>query len=148
MDILPQFMKYAAAFEKTLVDDDWTRIRPFFANNAVYEVKARSFGCRLEGPEAIFRGMKKSLDGFDRKFSGRDIQVLDGPHVEGDQMSMSWAVTYRKEGVTPFVLRGRSAVLYVDGKIVALSDSYEANIEDELAAWQKQTGMQLDASYT
>src|SRR6478735_3425581 len=68
MEILQQFMAYAAAFEQTLVDDDWTRLRPFFAADAVYEVQSEDVGCRLVGPEAIFAGMKKSLNGFDRRF--------------------------------------------------------------------------------
>ncbi|MBI3784175.1 MAG: nuclear transport factor 2 family protein [Deltaproteobacteria bacterium] len=148
MEILPQFMKYAADFEKTFVDDDWSRLRLYFAENAVYEVKARSFGCRLQGPDAIFRGIKKSLDGFDRKFSGRDIQVTSGPEVDGNEMRMTWAVTYSKEGIAPFVLRGQSTARYEGDKIVALTDSYDPSIETELEAWQKQNGLKLEASYT
>jgi SnoaL-like domain len=148
MDILLQFMAYAGDFEKTLADDDWTRIRQYFADDAVYEVKAESFGCRLAGPPAIFAGMKKSLDGFDRKFAGREVAVTSGPEIDGEEMRMGWAVTYEKEGVTPFVLRGRSLVRYRDGRIAYLSDIYEPSIERELADWQRRTGIGLDASYT
>src|SRR5690349_21367083 len=57
MENLPRFMAYAADFEKTLVDDDWSRLRQYFADDAVYEVKAESFGCKLSGPDAIFKGI-------------------------------------------------------------------------------------------
>ena len=112
MDNLTAFMRYAADFEKTLADDDWSRLRQYFAPDAVYEVKAPGFPCRLQGPDAIFKGMKKSLDGFDRKFDGRSVDVTKGPEITADGLSMEWAVTYRKAGKTPYVLRGASDVRF------------------------------------
>jgi len=148
MDILQQFMAYAGDFERTLVDDDWTRLARYFAPDAVYEVKASSFGCKLEGRQAIFAGMKKSLDGFDRKFSGRDIEVTSGPEIHGDELQMDWKVTYKKEGLVPFVLRGRSTARYRDAEIVRLTDAYDPSVEAEFAAWTNASGIDLDGSYT
>ena len=147
MNILEQFLAYAGDFEKTLADDDWSRLRRYFADDAVYEVKAKSFGCRLVGPSAIFAGMKKSLDGFDRKFAKRDIEVTSGPEISGDEMQMTWKVVYSKEGLSQFVLRGGSVVRYADGKITYLSDRYDPSIEAEFAAWQRENPVRLDPSY-
>ena len=148
MENLTHFMQYAADFEKTLADDDWTRLRRYFAEDAVYEVQSTTFGCKLTGPDAIFKGMKKSLDGFDRKFDGRSVDVTKGPEIDGDAMRMEWAVTYRKAGKTPYVLRGRSEVRYRDAKITRLVDSYDdATTTAEAAAWMQQNGMVLDPSY-
>ncbi|HME70466.1 MAG TPA: hypothetical protein VKM54_11450, partial [Myxococcota bacterium] len=36
--LLQRFVEYAQAFEKTYVDDDWTRLEPYFAPDAVYRV--------------------------------------------------------------------------------------------------------------
>jgi hypothetical protein len=146
MDILPLFMAYARDFELTLADDDWTRLAQYFAADAVYEVVA-PFGCRLVGPPAIFKGMKKSLDGFDRKFARRDVEVTSGPDISGDQMALGWKVVYHQDGVPPFVLRGRSTVRYADGRIVQLADSYDASVATEFAAWQREAGLKLDPSY-
>ena len=85
MDNLPLFMKYAADFEKTLADDDWTRLRQYFAADAVYEVKSDGFPCKLTGPDAIFKGIKKSLDGFDRKY----LETIQ-------QYFSAWSVSYNK----------------------------------------------------
>lgn len=148
MDIMQQFFAYAGDFERTLADDDWSRLRAYFADDAVYEVQAPLFGCRLVGPQAIFAGMKKSLDGFDRRFEGRDIAVTDGPEVAAVEIRAGWTVTYRKTGVPPFVLRGRSTVRYRDGRIVQLTDSYDPDVARELAAWQRESGMSVDVSYT
>jgi hypothetical protein len=146
MDILRSFMVYARDFEKTLADDDWSRLGQYFAPDAVYEVKA-PFGCRLVGPAAIFAGIKKSLDGFDRKFARRDVEVTSGPDVSGDEMQMGWKVVYHKDGIPPFTLRGRSSARYADGKIAHLVDSYEPSVETEFAAWQRETGLELDPTY-
>src|SRR5262249_26017235 len=148
MDIVQQFMAYAGDFERTLADDDWQRLRRYFADDAVYEVKADAFGCRLTGPTAIFAGIRKSLNGFDRKFSSRDIDVTSGPDVAGDEMRMSWSVPHHKEGRPPLVLGGRSMVRYAGDKIAYLADFYDPSVGDELAAWQRETGVAIDPSYT
>jgi hypothetical protein len=147
MDIMQPFMAYARDFERTLADDEWARLRQYFADDAVYEVQAEGFGCRLVGPAAIFAGMKKSLDGFDRKFTRRDIAVTSGPEIADDQMRMGWSVTYHRDGSPPFVLRGRSSVHYAGGKIVHLIDAYDASVGTEFATWQRASGLHLDPSY-
>ncbi len=147
MDNLARFMKYAADFEKTLADDDWSRLRQYFADDAVYEVDSEGFGCSLRGPDAIFTGIKKSLDGMDRKFDGRDLAVTSGPDVDADGLRMGWQVTYRKEGKTPYVLNGRSEVRYRDGRIVHLADRYDPSEGPKAAAWMQQNGMPFDPSY-
>lgn len=147
MNILQQFLAYAGDFEKTYADDDWTRLRQYFAEDAVYEVKAQSFGCKLQGRDAILKGIKKSLDGFDRKFDGRKIKVSSGPDVDETEIRMSWEVTYTKPGWTPYVLSGRSVARYADGKIVYLSDAYEPSVEEAGVTWQRVNGVQLDPAY-
>ena len=148
MDIMQQFMAYARDFERTLADDDWTRLQQYFADDAVYDVNAEGFGCHLTGPSAIFAGMKKSLDGFDRNFTKRDIEVTSGPEVSADEIRMGWKVIYTKEGLPPFVLSGRSAVRYAGDKIAHLADSYDPSVAVEFAAWQRESGVALDPSYT
>ena len=147
MDNLTRFMAYAADFEKTYADDDWSRLHQYFADDAVYEVKSDVFGCSLKGPDAIFKGIKKSLDNFDRKFDERGIDVTGGPHVDGDRLSADWTVTYRKAGKTPYPLRGHTDAYYRDGKIVRLVDSFDAKVGPEAEAWMRQNGMTLDPSY-
>ncbi|MGH7787514.1 MAG: nuclear transport factor 2 family protein [Candidatus Binatia bacterium] len=146
MDTLQQFMAYAGDFERTYADDDWSRLRAHFADDAIYDVRG-SFGCTLVGPTAIFTGMKKSLDNFDRRFTARDIAVTSGPEVDGAELRVGWQVTYTKEGLPPFVLRGRSTVRCANGVIVYLSDSFEPEVAGELADWQRRTGVAIDPSY-
>jgi hypothetical protein len=148
MDTMQRFMAYAADFEKTFEDDDWSRVKPYFADDAVYAVKGAAFACKLTGPDAICAGIKKSLDGFDRKFDRRDIEVVGQPEVDGDEITLSWKVLYQKEGLASYTLPGRSTVRYRDGKIAYLSDSYDPSVNETFIAWQRDNGFALDPSYT
>jgi hypothetical protein len=148
MTIVERFLAYAADFEKTLVDDDWSRLRHYFSEDAVYRVESDLFGCELSGPDSIFAGMKKSLDGFDRVFPEREIAVTQGPEVLGEQMRLSWTVTYHRDDLPDFVLRGKSLARIRDARIDLLVDSYEEGIDIDLAEWMRETGTKLDPSYT
>jgi hypothetical protein len=145
MENLQRFMQYAADFE------DARRRRlvaaaPVLCGRRRLRGENRVFR-QLTGPDAIFKGMKKSLDGFDRKFDGRSVDLTSGPDVEGDTIRMGWTVTYRKAGKTPYPLHGRSEVRYRDGKIAYLGDSYDASVGPAAAAWMHENGMTLDPSY-
>jgi hypothetical protein len=141
MSILERFVAYAEDFEKTYLDDDWSRLTQYFAPNAVYAVS----GATLTGPAAIFRGMKKSLDGFDRKFVERRIEMAAPPHVEGDTLTLDWLVTYERPGAPPVPLRGRSVAHYAGDAIVRLEDSLDN--DDTVASWMAKYGTGLDPSY-
>ena len=147
MDNLKVFLAYAGDFEKTYKDDDWSRLTQHFTPDAIYEVKGLGMDCRIQGPSAIFKGIKKSLDGMDRKFSSRTIAVTSGPDMEGDKMNVGWTVTYAKEGVPTLPLRGRTEARFRDGKIAYLGDSYDASMAKDAAEWAKQSPLKIDGSY-
>lgn len=148
MDNPTCFMQYAAAFEVTFKDDDWSRLRPYFTDDAVYEIQSETFPATLRGPDAIFKGMKKSLDGFDRRFDTRTIAIVEAPAFEGDTMHVGWEVTYGKSGKTPFVLPGRTTARFRDGKIAVLTDTFDASVGPAAAQWMRDNAMVFDASYT
>jgi hypothetical protein len=147
MSTLERFMAYAADFEKTYVDDDWSRLYQYFCDDAVYRVESDLFGCELTGPAAIFAGIKKSLDGFDRRFTGREIAITEGPEVDGDELSATWKVTYTKDGLPPFVLRGKSMARMRDGKVALLLDTYDEQVAVEASEWMREAGVEFDLSY-
>jgi hypothetical protein len=147
MNAMEKFRDYAADFEKTYIDDDWSRLRTHFADDAVYEVRSAAFGCRLVGPDAIFRGIKKSLDGFDRRFARRELAVDSVREATQHAFELSWIVTYTKDGAPPFVLRGSSRAELVDGRIARLVDSYDETMDHEGREWVAKHGAGFDVSY-
>jgi hypothetical protein len=147
MTAMEKFRDYAEDFERTFHDDDWSRLRMHFADDAVYEVRSTTFGCRLVGPEAIFRGIKKSLDGFDRRFSGREIGIISVRDATDEGLEVAWEVAYTKQDDPPFRLRGRTRVTYENGLIVALADIYDEAMDREAADWLKKHAPDFDLSY-
>lgn len=147
MGTLESFMQYAAAFEQTFADDDWSRLEPYFAEDAVYEVVGGPMACRIEGRDAILSGLKKSLDGFDRRLDGRVIAPTSPPEVTEDSVALSWQVTYSKEGAPDYVLEGRTRARYAGGVIVELVDSYSPEIAASASAWIEKYAPDLDPSY-
>src|SRR5512132_2341033 len=103
MTPLQRFGSYAQDFEATLKDDDWSRLAQYFTPDATYEVSGDPFTCSIRGRDAIFTGLKKSLDGFDRRFATRETGLEGVPVVDGDTVSLSWAVTYTRPGALPLV---------------------------------------------
>lgn len=145
------FMDYAAAFEETLVDDNWSRLTPFFSEGATYEVRGGPLACSIQGREAILKGLKKSVDGLDRRCDERVLEVTDGPHVRavpaGQEVRLDWLVSYIR-GESPAVgLAGRSVFTVSDGCITAMRDEYADDALVPLGAWLQQYGADLDGSY-
>src|SRR5262245_64440460 len=135
MGPLERFIEYAQDFEKTYDDDDWSRLERYFAPDAVYEVRNTAFACHIEGARAILRGIKRSLDGFDRRLGKRTIDLVEAPVEEGDTVKIIWTATYATPGAPPFVLRGRSTARYRGDAIVELVDEYGDETDEEAGAW-------------
>lgn len=145
------FMEYAAAFEETYVDDDWSRLTRFFHDDARYEVRGGPMACELSGRDAIFKGIKKSLDGLDRRFEERAIEITDGPHVmalpAGEEVRIGWLVTYGRGDSPRVAIPGASVFTVADGRIAAMRDEYDDAALGPVAAWLQEYGTDLDGSY-
>ncbi len=148
MTVLESSMAYAGDFERSYEDDDWDRIIPYFADDAVYEVASEVFGSTMKGPAAIIKGLKKSLDGFDRKFATRTIELIGQPEIDGDEIRLQWSVLYTQDGVAPYQLNGRSTVRLSGDKIVYLADHYDADADAALIDWRAKNDLEIDPSYT
>jgi hypothetical protein len=142
-----RFARYAQDFEATYDDDDWSRLERHFAPDAVYEVRNVRFACRLVGRDAILGGLKKSLDGFDRRLPKRGLAITDPPVEDGDAMTVGWTATYEPSGAPAFVLHGRSTVRYRGEVIAELVDEYPDGMSDAVERWGRAHVPGMDASY-
>lgn len=140
-------LAYATAFEVTYEDDDWERLRPYFAADAVYEVVGGPMACRIEGADNILRGLKKSVDGFDRQLDSRRIDLPAAPVVEGDTLKLQWVVTYTRDDSPPGELLGRSEATVRDGVIVELRDFYDDAELAPFGEWLARHAPDLDGTY-
>ncbi len=141
------FGAYAAAFEKAVVNDDWSLVEPFFTADAIYEVglDPPMGGC-FEGRAAILVYFKQVLDQFDRRFESREIALLDGPKEDGQSVWIRGSATYRATGVPEFVLELEETATFEKDCILRLEDRYEPTMKRRIAAYMKEHGAKLGIS--
>ena len=148
---LKVFTDYAAAFEQTYIDDDWSRLAQYFPEEASYEVRGGPLACEITGREAIFAGLRKSINGLDRRCSDRRLDLIDSPSVvatgDGHEVSVGWRVTYQYKDAPEMVLPGRSVFNIANGVIVAMRDEYNEAELGDVGIWLQEYGEGLDGSY-
>ena len=147
MSIVQHLFAYAADFEKTFVDDDWSRLERRFAEDATYEVQNTSFACTVRGRDAILAALRKSIEGFDRRFDDRQLAVTRGPVVEDDTVEIDWTATYVKADAPDYLLVGGSVARFDGDRIVYLCDRYPDGVSESAAAWIREHAPDFDPSY-
>ena len=147
MSPLKDFIAYAADFEKTYADDDWSRLEKYFTEDVVYEVRgAEAYSCRIKGRDAMFAGMKRSVDGFDRRCE-RTGGLRGTPSEDGDRATISWTVSYTRGDSPEIQLLGRSEVEFSEGRIQRMVDTFEEFDGPAYQKWMENYGEGLNASY-
>ena len=138
MSILDRYRAYADAFEESYVDDDWSRIEPYFTENAVYEGEPED----ARGREAVLAKLKNGVDNFDRRMDSRspDFQT---PTVEGDTLTMKWTVTYTKAGLPDLVIAGVETAVFEGDRIALLRDTFDPAAQKRFEQWMTQHGAAL-----
>lgn len=144
MDRMARFQEYAAAFEDFVKSDDASVLEPFFAENAVYQITGgEPFGGRHEGRAAVIGHLKRSLDGFDRRFESRQLEVLDGPVLRDGDVWMRWRASYKTPGVAELVIDGEETVRFDGDRIALLHDVFPPEAGPLLQHWLDHYGDEL-----
>lgn len=141
-----RFLSYTVDFERAYTSDRWDAIEPYFAPDAVYEVRNAPFACRLEGAPQIIQGFRRCLDTFDRQLE-RNLWVFDGPHETGDRVTFRWKGLYNRPGEPPLRLEARQTAIYRDDLIVDLSDEYAPGVDAAIEKWLDEHGRGLVPTY-
>jgi hypothetical protein len=144
MSNLSTFLAYAAAFEQTFADDNWQRLEPFFTEDATYEVSGLPSACVLHGRDQIFRGIKKSLDGFDRRMASREIVPTAPPAETDNRITLQGLVRYVRADV-PVELHATIVVELAAGRICRMHDTFA--LDAPALAWLQRNAHDLDGSY-
>lgn len=151
MESMRLFAAYFEAFEATYLDDDWSRLEGLFAPDAVYRVEGCGpFDCELRGRDAVFAGIRRFLDGFDRRCTRR-LEALEPPVCTEDSVSFLGAAVYTRGESPPFRIELRETIEFRDGLIVRIADTYDGSWKDGLPAeaeeWMRRYGSGLTLGY-
>ncbi len=95
MDLAARFERYADDFDRTVEDDDWSRIRPYFTEDAVREehmLPLMSF--RHSGIDEIINQWRPIVEGFDRRFDRRVLVRVSPARQEANVVTLHWVGIY------------------------------------------------------
>jgi hypothetical protein len=134
MGMIERFKEYTVALEEACHDDDWSRLAPYFAENAT---NRSYYGGDLEvtGRDAVLKQFRSDAESFDRKFDSRRVEYFDGPREERGGVFTMWRVTYSKAGVPDLVLAGKEIATYIGAEITLLEGHYLPETFGEFGAW-------------
>jgi hypothetical protein len=137
MGILDRYLAYADAFEESFVDDDWSRIEPFFTESAVYEGEPDA-----QGRAAVIAKLKGGVDAFDRRMDSRRIE-FEKPTTDGDTLVVRWKGTYTKKGRPDLVISGTETAIFEGDRIARLRDTFDAGAQKAMGEWMAAHGSAL-----
>ncbi|HKC51093.1 MAG TPA: nuclear transport factor 2 family protein [Myxococcota bacterium] len=137
MSILDRYLEYADAFEESFVDDDWSRLEPYFSPDAIYDGEPAA-----RGREALLAKLKTAVDNFDRRMDSRTLDFAK-PAAKGDTVTMKWSVTYTKKGLPNLVISGLETARFEGDRIALLHDDLDPEAQKALGEWMTRHGPAL-----
>jgi len=137
MSIQDRYQAYAAAFEVSYEDDDWSRIAEFFTEDAVYEGDPDAIG-----RDAVLAKLKGGVDAFDRRMDSRTPD-FETPTVDGDTLEMKWRVTYTKAAAPDLVISGTEVAIFEGDRIARLRDVFDPEAQKGMGEWMAAHGAKL-----
>ncbi len=144
MDPIARFQEYAAAFEEVYKSDDWSLLEPYFTEDVVYEIiGGEPFAGKHEGRDALLAHLKRSVDGFDRRFETRELEILEGPKQEGNSVWLRWRGSYRSPGLPELVIDGEETAVFEGDRIRRLEDRYPPEASPIMEVWFDANGSRL-----
>jgi hypothetical protein len=144
MDAVSRFREYAAAFEDVVKSDDFRRLEPYFTEDAVYEILGGPpFAGRHAGRAAILAYLKASLDGFDRRFPTRRLEILEGPELRDGSVWFRWRASYSGPGIPELVLDGIETASFEGDRIRRLEDRFPLEMSSLTEHWFSHYGSHL-----
>ena len=144
MSITNTFERFAADFEITIADDDWSRLEKYFATDATY-LNVGGPDPKSVGREAILDYLKNDVANTDRRFDTRTLAALTPPKAEGDRLSRRWRCTYTLAGASDLVIEGEARYRFENDLIKEIEEEPTADSIQKLEAWMQKYGDKLHA---
>jgi ketosteroid isomerase-like protein len=144
MGIVERFGAYAEAFEQAYASDDWSVLEQYFTEDAVYNfIAAPPLGGRHEGRATILRDFQSAVNGFDRRFASRRIELIEGPLEKNGDVWMKWAAIYTLDGAPECRMEGEERAVFGGDRISLLEDSVTDAEGQRLGAYMEAHGDKL-----
>jgi hypothetical protein len=144
MGKIEKYLEYAAAFEEAYASDNWSKLEPFFTENAVYAFVAPApFGGEYQGRAAVITQFQSSVNSLDRRFDSRQVEVLEGPLEKDGGVWMRWAAIYTLAGAPDCRMEGEERAVFTGDRISRLEDSITNEEAGRIGTYFAQYGAKL-----
>ena len=94
------------------------------------------------GRDEVCASLNSSVNAFDRKFDQR-IPDFQPPTLEGNRVTATWTVTYKKAGLPDLVVRGIEHVDYEGELIKVLGGEVDPESAKAMGEWMAEHGSKL-----
>lgn len=136
MDLRKRLEQYADDFDMTVEDDDWSRIRRHFTNDAVREEHVLPLiSLRHEGIETIIDEWRKMVAGFDRRFDRRILVRTGAGRQEGCIVTLPWVGIYLFRDTPALLGEGEEIAQYEGDRIKHLQTTCTADTIQRMIDW-------------
>jgi hypothetical protein len=144
MGKIEQYVAYATAFEEAYASDNWSKLEPFFTEDAVYAFVAPApFGGEYKGRAAVLTQFQNSVNSLDRRFDSRKVEVLEGPTEKDGVVCIRWAAIYTLAGAPDCRMEGEERAMFTGDRISRLEDSLGDAEAGRIGAYFAQHGAKL-----
>ena len=144
MNIINTFERFAADFEVTINDDDWSRLVNYIAENATY-LNVGGPDPKCEGRESILDYLKADVSNTDRRFDTRTLIALTPPTAEGNRLTRRWRCTYTLAGAPDLVVEGEARYLFEGDLIKEIEEEPTTDSMRKVDEWLREYGDNLHA---
>jgi hypothetical protein len=140
MSKLERFVEYAAAFEETVIDDNWERLSQYFGADAVY---LPGDGTEAVGREQVIQALHDSVNSLDRNFDSRVPGEGPAPTEKGNVITLIWNLTFGKKGLPDLTISGRELLTYNGDVIQRMEDIFDDGVGEVITNWMNKHGGSL-----
>jgi ketosteroid isomerase-like protein len=144
MNIINTFERFAADFEDTINDDDWSRLEKYIAEDATY-LNVGGPDPKCEGRESILDYLKADVSNTDRRFDTRTLIALTPPTAEGNRLTRRWRCTYTLAGAPGLVVEGEARYLFEGDLIKEIEEEPTTDSMRKVDEWLREYGDNLHA---
>lgn len=135
---------YTAAFEEAYASDNWSKLEPFFTEDAEYAFVAPApFGGEYKGRAAVLTQFQNSVNGLDRRFDSRTVEVLEGPVEKDGGVWIRWAAVYTLADAPDCRMEGEERATFTGDRISRLEDLMRDAEAGRVGAYFAQHGAKL-----
>ena len=139
-----RFEQYARDFDLTVGDDDWSRIRRHFCEDAVREEHALPLiRLRHHGIEQILSEWRRMVENFDRRFDHRIVIPVGRAKAVGNRVTLRWVGAYVIEEAPALLGEGTEIALYEGDRIKHLETTWTKETVARNIEWATEHGQKL-----